>query len=100
MWEFGTNKKDTLILIRPFHEEPTTSLIQRPTDWAKYSHVSRDSEFCSQAESDRQTDTHTHTHTHTQTDTQTNCSENITAPRFRGGVMNYKKVIMWLYQLF
>ena len=29
---------------------------------------------------------HTHTHTHTQTDTQTNCSENVTPPRFRGGV--------------
>ena len=29
---------------------------------------------------DRQTDRHTHTHT------QTNCSENITPPRFRGGV--------------
>ena len=31
----------------------------------------------------RQTDTHTHRHT----DTQTNCSENITPPRFRGGVI-------------
>ena len=31
--------------------------------------------------------TDTHTHTHTQTDTQTNCSENITPPRFRGGVI-------------
>ena len=30
-----------------------------------------------------QTDTHTHTHTHT----QTNCSENITSPQFRGGVI-------------
>ena len=29
---------------------------------------------------------HTHTHTHSQTDRQTNCSENITYPRFRGGV--------------
>ena len=29
-------------------------------------------------------DTQTHTHTHT----QTNCSENITPPRFRGGVKN------------
>ena len=28
-----------------------------------------------------------HTHTHTHTDTQTNCSENITPPRFRGGVI-------------
>ena len=35
-------------------------------------------EFCSQAESDTQTDS--------QTNTQTNCSENITPPRFRGGV--------------
>ena len=26
-------------------------------------------------------------HTHRQTDTQTNCSENITPPRFRGGVI-------------
>ena len=30
------------------------------------------------------TDTHTQTHRHT--DTQTNCNENITQPRFRGGV--------------
>ena len=29
---------------------------------------------------------HTHTNTHRQTDTQTNWSENITPPRFRGGV--------------
>ena len=36
----------------------------------------------------RHTDTHTHTHTHTHTDTQTNWSENITPPRFRGGVKN------------
>ena len=31
---------------------------------------------------------HTDTHTHTHTDTQTNWSENITPPRFRGGVKN------------
>ena len=31
---------------------------------------------------------HTHTHTHRHTDTQTNCNENITPPRFRGGVKN------------
>ena len=47
-------------------------------------------EFCSQevpdTQTDRQTDRHTHTHTHT--DTQTNWSENITPPRFRGGVIN------------
>ena len=28
-----------------------------------------------------------HTDTHTHRDTQTNCSENITPPRFRGGVI-------------
>ena len=32
--------------------------------------------------------THTHTLTHTHTHTQTNCSENITPPWFRGGVIN------------
>ena len=38
-------------------------------------------EFCSQAES--------HTHTQTpQRERETNCSENITPPWFRGGVMN------------
>ena len=31
---------------------------------------------------------HTHTHTHTNTHTQTNCNENITPPRFCGGVTN------------
>ena len=33
-------------------------------------------------------DTYTHRQTDTQTDTQTNCSENITPPRFHGGVKN------------
>ena len=36
-------------------------------------------------QTDRQTDTHTHTHT------QTNCSENITPPRFRGGVIKLNR---------
>ena len=36
-------------------------------------------------------DTHTHTQTDRQTDTQTNCSENITPPRFRGGVTKTHK---------
>ena len=45
-------------------------------------------EFCSQE-----------IRTHRQTDTQTNCSENITPPRFRGGVkkkklhLSYKKIL-------
>ena len=43
-------------------------------------------EICSQ-ENGKQTDRQTHRHTHT----QTNCSENITPPRFRGGVMKKKK---------
>ena len=34
----------------------------------------------------KEPDTHTHTQTDRHTDTQTNCSENITPPRFRGGV--------------
>ena len=49
---------------------------------------------------------HTHTHTHRHTDTQTNCNENITPPRFRGGVKNteiiHKKCrqrMVMLYQL-
>ena len=42
--------------------------------------VSVRSAFCSH------TDTHTHTHR------QTNCNENITPPRFRGGVI--KKVLL------
>ena len=33
------------------------------------------------------TDRQTHTHTHT----QTNCSENITPPRFRGGVIKIER---------
>ena len=36
-------------------------------------------DFCSQEVADTQTDRQTHT--------QTNCSENITPPRFRGGVI-------------
>ena len=45
--------------------------------------VSVRSAFCSQ------TDTHTHTHTHR----QTNCNENITPPRFCGGVTMFNR---WL----
>ena len=38
-------------------------------------------------------------HSHTQTDTQTNCSENITPPRFRGGVKKSSKLITRLHCL-
>ena len=33
----------------------------------------------------------THTHTRTHTHTQTNCSENITPPRFRGGIKIHRE---------
>ena len=36
----------------------------------------------------KHTTTYTNIHTHTQTHTQTNSSENITPPRFCGGVIN------------
>ena len=38
---------------------------------------------------------HTDRHTHTHTDTQTNCNENITPPRFRGGVINTYTSCSW-----
>ena len=43
------------------------------------------------------TQTHTHTLTHTHTHTQTNCSENITLPRFRGGVKIVRLVPLLSY---
>ena len=50
-------------------------------------HRLTDSYTHTHAHTQTHTHTNTHTHTHTQTDTQTNCCENITPPRFLGGVM-------------
>ena len=53
------------------HLEKTASKSVHPFGW----------NFVHKKTVDTQTDTQTHTHT------QTNCSENITPPRFRGGVI-------------
>ena len=42
---------------------------------------------------------HTHRQTDRQTDTQTNCSENITPPRFRGGIKKSKLLLSCTHKI-
>ena len=79
-----TNFNRVLASTKSYHLAKTASKLVQSFGW-NFVHKKR------AGHTDRQTDTHTHT------DTQTNWSENITPPRFRGGVKTYSSSVQYIY---